>query len=189
MTEPRMITDSKVLSAMSHPQRRRLIDALTVDGPSTVSMLSARTGQAAGSVSHHMKVLAASELVQEAPELAHDRRERWWRLTNRRNRWFSTTFEEDPTASIVADAAKSLDLEHHVEKVRTWNARRQEVQRGWSDAAFSTSTWLHLTPAELHQLSEELVALLHRWYERAEADDDAGREPVFVFAYGVPAEP
>ncbi len=189
MKEPRTITDSKVLSAMSHPQRRRLLDALAVDGPSSVSMLSARTGQAVGSVSHHMKVLAAGELVEEAPELAHDRRERWWRLTNRRNRWSSTTFAEDPAGSIVADAAMSLELEHHVEKVRAWNARREEAQRGWSDAAFSTSTWLRLSPAELHELADELVALLHRWHERADANDDAGREPVFVFAHGVPAEP
>lgn len=174
---------------MSHPQRRRLLDALTVDGPCTVSMLANRTGLAVGSVSHHMKVLAAGELVEEAPELAHDRRERWWRLTNRRNRWSSTAFDEDPVASVVADAAMSLDLEHHIQKVRAWNARREEDQRDWSDAAFSTSMWLRLTPAELHELSEELVALLHRWYERAEAGEGAGRGPVFVFAHGVPAEP
>jgi DNA-binding transcriptional ArsR family regulator len=174
---------------MSHPQRRRLLDALTVDGPCTVSMLSARTGLAAGSVSHHMKVLAASALVQEAPELAHDRRERWWRLTNRRNRWSSTTFEEDSAASIVAEAAASLELEHQVQKVRAWNLRREQDQRGWGDSAFSTSTWLHLTPAELHQLSEELIALLERWSERAGADAETSRESVFVFARGVPAEP
>jgi DNA-binding transcriptional ArsR family regulator len=188
MTDPRTITDSRVLSAMSHPQRRRLLDALTVDGPSSVSMLSTRTGLAVGSVSHHMKMLAAGELVEEAPELARDRRERWWRLTNRSNRWSSTTFEHDPAAAIVAEAAMSIELEHHVEKVRAWNSRREEDQHGWTDAAFSTSTWLKLTPGELHELSRELVALLHRWSERPEGDED-GREAVFVFAHGVPAQP
>lgn len=189
MTQPRTITDSLVLAAMSHPQRRRLLDALTVDGPCTVSMLANRTDLAVGSASHHMKVLAAAELVEEAPELAHDRREHWWRLTNRRNRWSTTAFAQDSAVSIVADAAMSLDLEHHVEKVRAWNARREEDHGDWSEAAFSTSTWLHLTPAELKELSQELTAVLDRWSMRAEPETGPPREPVFVFAHGVPAEP
>ena len=44
----RTITDSRVLAAMAHPLRRRLLDALKVDGPSTASMLANRTGQAIG---------------------------------------------------------------------------------------------------------------------------------------------
>jgi DNA-binding transcriptional ArsR family regulator len=186
---PRVITDSKALSAMSHPVRRRLLDALTVDGPSTVSMLSERIGQAAGNVSHHMKVLAAAELVEEAPELARDRRERWWRTVATRMRWSTSSFDHDPAAAVVADAALSLGLEHHAAKVRAWNARRESDERGWTDASFSTETWLHLTPAELGELSEELTALLRRWQGRAVLEDGEEREPVFVFAHGVPASP
>ncbi len=174
---------------MSHPQRRRLLDALIVDGPSTVSMLADRTGQAVGNVSHHMKVLASAELVQDAPEMARDRRERWWRVADKRRRWSSTSFEQDPAAAVVADAALSLGLEHHAEKVRAWNARRESDQAGWSDAAFSTDVWLQLTPSELSQLSEELVELLGRWHDRAITDDGAERDSVFVFAHGVPAAP
>ena len=58
----------------------------------------------------------------------------------------------------------------------------------WRSAAFSTDKWLRLTPAELQQLSEEVVALLGRWAERPQ-DDDPEREPVFLFAYGFPAAP
>ena len=57
-------------------------------------------------------------------------------------------------------------------------------------------TWLRLTPAELGQLTEELVDLLHRWRDRTQPGgaeqrpgEPAGRRPVFVFARGVPAEP
>jgi DNA-binding transcriptional ArsR family regulator len=187
--QTREITDSKALSAMSHPVRRRLLDALTVDGPSTVSMLSERTGQAAGNVSHHIKVLAAAELVEEAPELARDRRERWWRNADSRRRWSTKSFDEDPAAAVVADAALSLVLEHHMDKVRTWNANRESDDRGWTDAAFSADTWLRLTPGELAQVSVELVDLLRRWHDREVPDDGAEREPVFVFAHGVPAAP
>jgi DNA-binding transcriptional ArsR family regulator len=58
----RTITDSRVLAAMAHPLRRRLLDALKVDGPSTASMLANWTGQGIGNISHHMKVLANAAL-------------------------------------------------------------------------------------------------------------------------------
>ena len=87
MGEIRQITDSRVLAAMSHPLRRRLLDILRVDGPATASLLAQRTDQAVGNISHHLKTLVAGDLVREAPELARDRRERWWRLVNAGVRW------------------------------------------------------------------------------------------------------
>lgn len=189
MDDTREITDSRALAAMAHPLRRRLLDALTVDGPSTVSMLCERLGQAAGNVSHHMKVLAAADLVEEAPELARDRREHWWRPVSRSRRWSSTRFAGDAAARAISDAALSLGLEHHMEKVRAWGARQERERGEWSDAAFSTDSWLTLSPAELSELSEEIVAVLRRWSRRDAPDDGEPREPVFVFAHGVPARP
>jgi DNA-binding transcriptional ArsR family regulator len=195
------ITDARVLAAMSHRARRRLLDALIVDGPSTVGMLAARSGLAVGSVSHHLKVLAQASLIEAAPDLARDRRERWWKVSSTSRRWSSTAFGQDPAAEAVVAAAESLNLEHQVEKVRTWFAQRDGVDQEWTDAAFSADTWLRLTPAELSQLSGEMADLLHRWRDRAVpvGPGPDGREPssapeverrsVFVFAHGVPAEP
>jgi DNA-binding transcriptional ArsR family regulator len=198
-TEPQTaqtITDSRVLAAMSHPARRRLLDALTVDGPSTASFLAARTGQAVGNASHHLKVLAQAALIEEVPALARDRRERWWRVSAVSRRWSSTALEEDPASDAVAEAAESLNLEHQIGKVRAWHTQRDSASREWVDAAFSRDIWLHLTPAELHQLSGELGDLLRGWRDRtlsARADqappDADTRRSVFVFARGVPAEP
>src|SRR6476620_10809103 len=91
----RVLTEAKALSALAHPLRARIIDALKVDGPSTASQLASRTGQAVGSASHHLKVLAESGLVVEAPELARDRRERWWRLVDPGTRWSRADFADD----------------------------------------------------------------------------------------------
>jgi DNA-binding transcriptional ArsR family regulator len=66
---------------MTHPLRRRLLSLLKLDGPSTASVLAQRTGQAVGNISHHLHALAAADLIEEVPELARDRRERWWRRT------------------------------------------------------------------------------------------------------------
>src|ERR1022692_673414 len=79
--EIRDVTDSRVLAAMTHPLRRRLLSLLKLDGPSTASVLAQRTGQAVGNISHPLHALAAADLIEEVPELARDRRERWWRRT------------------------------------------------------------------------------------------------------------
>ncbi|GGO15348.1 ArsR/SmtB family transcription factor [Micromonospora parathelypteridis] len=185
----RQITDSRVLAAMAHPLRRRLMDVLKVHGPSTVGLLADRTDQAPANVSHHLKVLAAADLVTEAPELARDRRERWWRLVTRALRWTNTDFDTDPAARAVADAATSLNLDRHVALARAWHAADESAQATWNDAPFSTDHWLRLTPDELAELSREMIDLLARWADRDLPDDGADRRPVFVFVHGVPARP
>ncbi|MGN9764964.1 ArsR/SmtB family transcription factor [Micromonospora sp. SD12] len=191
MTNPdvRHVTDSRVLAALSHPLRRRLMDVLKVHGPATVGLLAERTSQAPANVSHHLKVLAGAELVEEAPERARDRRERWWRLVTRGVRWSQSDFDADPAARAVADAAISLNLDRHVALARAWHATDEANQAAWPQGPFSTDRWLHLTDAELARLAEELNAVLARWGERDVPDDGQKREPVFLFAYGIPATP
>ena len=118
----RTVTDAKALSAMANPFRSRMMDALKVDGPSTASALAARTGQAVGSASHHLKVLHEAGLVEEAPELAKDRRERWWRLVDPGTRWSRADFADDTAAVTAAYAAEALALQRQFERTREWNA-------------------------------------------------------------------
>jgi DNA-binding transcriptional ArsR family regulator len=185
----RHVTDSRVLAVLAHPLRRRLMDVLKVYGPATVGLLAERTGQAPANVSHHLKMLAAVDLVVEAPELARDRRERWWRLPDRSVRWSSTDFDADPATRAVAHAASSLNLDRHTALVRAWLAAGDDAQAAWGDGPFSADRWLHLTPDELAQLGREITELFARWADRAVPDDGRRREPVFLFAHGVPAQP
>ncbi|MGV9767052.1 ArsR/SmtB family transcription factor [Micromonospora tulbaghiae] len=185
----RQVTDSRVLAALAHPLRRRLMDVLKVYGPCTVGMLAEHTGQAPANVSHHLKVLAAADLLVEAPELARDRRERWWKPRNRGVRWSESDFGDDPSTRVVVEAAGSLNLERHTELVRAWHTASDETHAAWNDAPFSTDHWLHLTPDELDALGREVIALLTRWSDRPVPDDGQRREPVFVFAHGVPGRP
>ncbi|WP_203982683.1 ArsR/SmtB family transcription factor [Sphaerisporangium rufum] len=187
--EPRQITDAKVLAAVSHPLRRRLMDALRVYGPATASVLAEHTGQSVANVSHHLRVLGTAELIEEAPELARDRRERWWRLVAPSLRWSTADFNEDPVSAAVATAAESLNLDHHVAMVRAWYAAGEEERAAWDNAPFSTDKWLRLTPQELHRFEAELLELVNRWAGRDVPDDGARRDPVFFFAFGVPGRP
>lgn len=195
MTPPdqvRRVLDSGALAALSHPLRRQLLDVLRVHGPGSVSMLAERTGQRVGNVSFHVRVLARSGFVDEAPELARNRRERWWRTTSMAVRWSSTDFAHEPAAAEIVQATQAINLSRHVELIRAWYDADTARKERWQEAAFSTDRWLHLTPSELAELSADLNELLNRWSRRAEADADAdaeGREPVMVLGYGFPAQP
>lgn len=186
---PQSVTDAKVLAAMTHPLRRRLLDTLRVDGPSTVSTLAERLDEATGNISHHVRVLATCVLIEEAPELSRDRRERWWRLTSPTLRWSAAEVENDPAAFVVATAAESLNLDRQVQLVRSWLNAPADVRAQWSQGAFSVDTWIHLTPDELAELQEQMSELLHHWAQRGTSQDGLHREPVFVFARGVPGRP
>jgi hypothetical protein len=82
-----------------------------------------------------------------------------------------------------------LNLDHQVALVRAAMAGRESLPEDWQAAAFSTESWLRLSAAELAELAAEMVALVQRWAKRDAADDGQEREPVFVFAHGVPAKP
>ena len=189
MTKPevRTLRDARSLAALAHPFRARIMDALKVDGPSTASVLAARTGQAVGNASHHLKVLAEAGLVEEAPELARDRRERWWRLVTSGTRW-SRLELEDEAAGAAAREAEALGLRRQVERVQAWLANA-ESDPTWDDAAFATQNWLRCTPEELQEVAEEVVGVLVRWGQRQIPDDGQEREPVLVFARGFPCQP
>jgi DNA-binding transcriptional ArsR family regulator len=181
------LTEARALSAMAHPLRARILDALAVDGPSTASGLAARTDQAVGNVSHHLKILAAARLIQEAPELARDRRERWWRLTSPSTRWSTAELVDDPAAVDAALAAERLHLTRQYDRARGW-LDAGEPDDPWADAAFALQRWFRLAPDELRELNAELLAVLDRWAAR-DVDEDPEREPVLVFARGFPAQP
>ncbi|MEO6413951.1 MAG: winged helix-turn-helix domain-containing protein [Pedococcus sp.] len=184
----RTVTEAKALSAMANPFRSRMMDALKVDGPSTASSLAARTGQAVGSASHHLKVLHEAGLVEEAPELAKDRRERWWRLVDPGTRWSRADFADDTAAVTAAYAAEALALQRQFERTREWNANAASVPE-WDAVSFATQNWLRLSPDELQQVADEMVDVLMRWSQREVPDDGVERESVFVFARGFPAQP
>jgi DNA-binding transcriptional ArsR family regulator len=185
----RQITDSRVLAAMAHPLRRRLLGLLKLDGPATASVLAERTSQAVGNISHHLRALAAAGLIEEAPELARDRRERWWRRTAGALRWDSADFAGDAASDAVARAAGSLNLDYQVVLTQQWMQAADEEKAQWPQGPFNSDSWMRLTDAELAQLSAEMTALIMRWANRELPDDGQERGTVFVFARGVPGQP
>jgi DNA-binding transcriptional ArsR family regulator len=185
----RQISDSRVLAAIAHPLRRRLLTVLKLDGPATVSLLAERTGQGPGNISHHLRALAAADLIEEVPELARDRRERWWRRTAMTLRWSARDFDDDPAGEAIARATESLNLDFQTAQVRRWAEASSEEQARWPEGPFSTDTWLRVTDDELAEFAAEMVALIKRWGDRPLPSDGRERGTVFAFARAVPGQP
>lgn len=78
VTEPRTMT-SPMLKAMANPLRRRIFATLAAMDYARAADLSTRLDVPANSLSFHLRVLAEAGLIEEAPELARDRRDRVWR--------------------------------------------------------------------------------------------------------------
>jgi len=184
------ITDVRVVAVITHPVRRRLLAIMRLDGPATVGVLAQRTGQAVGSISHHLKVLAGAGLIEEVPELAKDRREHWWRRSTPSIRWdMGDLSDEDPAVEVLTSSVLTMNVEYQLSQLRAWDAVRSEEHSRWPTGPFSIDSWMRLTDDELAELREELVALMTKWERREVPDDGQDRRPVFVFAHGVPGEP
>jgi DNA-binding transcriptional ArsR family regulator len=160
-----------------------------VDGPSTASALSERTGQAVGNVSHHLHSLAAAGLIEEVPEMARDRRERWWRRTPGPVQWSSADFAGDAATEAIARAAQAVDLDTELGFLRAWAAVPDEERARWPNGPVAVNSWLRMDDGELAEFSAELLALIRRWADRELPEDGRDRDPVFFFAHGIPAQP
>ncbi len=178
-----------MLAALAHPLRRRLLNLLKVDGPSTASALAERTGQAVGNISHHLHVLGAARLIEEAPEMARDRRERWWRRTPGPVRWSPEDFAGDEAAEAIARSAEAVTLDARLGFVRAWAMAPEEEKARWPKGPLSMDSWLRLDDDELAEFSVQLQTLIRRWADRELPEDGRDRSPVFVFAHAIPAQP
>jgi DNA-binding transcriptional ArsR family regulator len=189
---PSRPADAALLAALHHPLRRRLFELLALDGPATASRLADATGALVGNVSHHLKVLAGAGVIEEAPELAKDRRERWWRHVRVGYTWSIADAADDPAEMLVATAAEQQNLQHHIDKVRQWFERRDEYSEEWVRAAQSTDSWISVTPAEMEELGERVNALIWEYVNDLAPEEPStvpGRERAFVFFHAVPAQP
>ncbi|MEV0005475.1 helix-turn-helix domain-containing protein [Micromonospora sp. NPDC050980] len=167
-TEPRHVrlTDPRAMRALAHPTRLRLLGELRLRGPQTVGMLSERTGEAVGSVSWHVGKLAEHGFVAEAPELARDRRERWWRAAHATTDWDPVELLDDPERRLASNLLSRAVMARYAARYQAYLESEASLDLAWVRGTTSSDTVLHLTPDELGELRDELSALGRRWRER-----------------------
>lgn len=157
------VRDPRAMRALANPLRMTLLGLLRRDGPHSVGELSALADAAPGSVSYHLSVLEEFGFVVQAPELARDGRERWWRAAHDFTHFEPGELLADPESAAAARTMRQGFLQHHLAEELAYLDAEPALPREWVDAATSGDTLAYLTPDELGELSAELDALAIRW--------------------------
>ena len=166
------LSDPKAMRALAHPLRLRLLGELRIAGPCTVGMLSDVVDEAPANVSYHLATLAKHGLVVEVPELARDRRERWWAAAHASTSWEPADALDDPEQQAASSVLRRAILDRYRQTLEGYLDLEPQLERSWVRGTSSSDSTLHLTATELQELRAELEALAARWRARS----DPGRE-------------
>ncbi|MDR4532705.1 helix-turn-helix domain-containing protein [Glutamicibacter sp. PS] len=169
-----------MLKAMANPLRRKIFDALGAMGSARASDLAELLSVAANKVSFHLRELAKAELIEEAPELARDKRDRVWRTAAKGY----TTGEPAERPSAEGDSAMNAYLDQIAfDEQRRIAAALAHAKRhyaspelGAAKALLSTSN-LMLTKDEAQALNERIEALIPAFREELKAGEIASSQP------------
>ena len=168
----RQLTDSRTLRALTHPVRIALIEALLLHGAMTATEVGEQIGESPTTCSFHLRQLEKYGFVEEAG--GGKGRSRPWQLTSTGMQFRSA--HADPETEMAAVALVRMLRDRQFARYRTWLETSQNFPREWRDAAGSSESIIYLTPTELEELSEEVLALvLPRFRERL--TDPARRPP------------
>jgi DNA-binding transcriptional ArsR family regulator len=175
------LTDPRAMRVLAHPTRLRLLGELRMRGPQSVGMLSDVIDEAVGSVSYHLGKLASYGFVEEAPEFARDRRERWWRASHARTVWEPLEALDDPERKAASDSLRRTILRRYLEVLESYLDAETSLEPDWVRGTASSDTFLHLTSDELVELRDELESLAARWEARSEAQRPDARPVTLIY--------
>jgi DNA-binding transcriptional ArsR family regulator len=170
MAEPQPLSDPRVLRAIAHPVRTRILEELSASGPVRAADVARELGIPANQASFHLRQLAKYGLVEEAPEEARDRRDRVWRATAAEGYTVNLSQLADvPGGKAAVDVFRASKLAWLHDVVNDMFA----IGRTEGSGVFATSDHaLKLTDDEAHQLRQELDDVIESW-----ADRTRGRDP------------
>jgi predicted ArsR family transcriptional regulator len=156
------LTDPRSLRAYAHPLRMSLIGLLRREGPMTATQAAAELSESVPNCSFHLRQLAKYGLAERIP--GADARERPWRATA-----FSTSWDDasdDPEMRAAADQVNAVILGQYMRRAEAYLATRADEPAQWRAAAGFGDALLHVTAAELTELSQQVDALISRYQSR-----------------------
>ncbi|MCI1936347.1 MAG: winged helix-turn-helix domain-containing protein [Bifidobacteriaceae bacterium] len=160
------ISDDRALRAMSSPTRLRILGLLRIEGAKTVGDISARTGDAPGSVSYHLSELEAAGLVEKAGVVDGDKRKSWWKARDAATRPISPTEPASPAQAEAADLFRRMAAVTYERTYERYLDALHTMDPAWADASMSEDQVLSLTPTELQEMTQELDSVVARWVRR-----------------------
>ncbi|MCF6472308.1 helix-turn-helix transcriptional regulator [Nonomuraea sp. MG754425] len=180
MEEHYKISDPRVLRAVTHPLRARLLGLLRSDGPATASELGRTVGESSGSTSYHLRELFKHGFIEEDPE-QRDGRERRWRARHRYTSWNSREMYVTPEGREAVKVMRLHQADVFGRSVEEFD--ESEWSPEWVEAAGVSDHIVELPPAALAEFAARTEELLAELAARHQGSGDARLVHVWVAGF------
>lgn len=144
------VTDPATLRALAHPLRQRIIWELAVRESARAADLASIIDEPANVVSYHLRALAKVGILEEAPELARDTRDRVWRMAH-----------QEGLYAEPGEPASDLLVEEQLAWMRELLMERLPVEPTSVRGQYLAAALL--TKAEAEAMFQEVATILERW--------------------------
>ncbi len=161
--KPQPVHDPRVLRAIAHPVRNRILDELGATGPMRAVDIAQTLGIPANQASFHLRQLAKYGLAVEAPEEARDGRDRVWKAAHESGLNINTAELADaPGGEAAVQVFRRVwtDAAHDAVQRAETAERRPEIRVMVSDVA------VRLTREDVDRFADELNDLADSWRRR-----------------------
>jgi DNA-binding transcriptional ArsR family regulator len=183
--ELRDVNDPKTLRALTHPVRLALLEALALEGPLTATAAGELIGESPTTCSFHFRQLAKYGFVEEAD--TGPGRLRPWKIVNIGMRFSDIT--EDPETSVAAKSLERMVFDRALSRLAGYMSSKASFPKTWQEASQNVETILWVTPAELEEVTIEILDIFNRFRDRIsdESTRTEGSLPVeaLLFTYPV----
>jgi hypothetical protein len=158
----RNVNDPKTLRALTHPVRLALLEALALEGPLTATAAGELIAESPTTCSFHFRQLAKYGFVEEAE--AGPGRLRPWKLVDVGMRFSDVT--EDPEMSVAAKSLERMVFDRAIGRLSNYISRKADFPKVWQEASENIESILWVTPAELEEVTREILGIFNRFIER-----------------------
>ena len=176
MAEQRRVHDPKILRAIAHPARGRILDELHANGPLRAADVARLLDVPANQASFHLRQLAKYGLIEPAPELAKDRRDRVWRTVPGGLRFHDDDLEDNPGARAAQEVFLDQKAAFAHELVERAFAPKEK-----SDSFYAVlSDALRLSKDEGEEFLAEIGDVVDAWAKKTRGTDPHRKTYAFM---------
>ncbi|WP_010205587.1 ArsR/SmtB family transcription factor [Salinibacterium sp. PAMC 21357] len=172
------------MRALAHPLRMTLLAELRITSPATVGRLAVIVGESAGTVSYHLKALAAGGFIEPAVNASGDRRETWWRASHEFTGLSAAEPETSPEFRETTNQLRHQSFDILAAELHRAVERERELPEEWVKASGSSDVAAFLTAEELAAAAAELEAVLSKWHARSDRTR-AEAQAVYLIAHAI----
>jgi DNA-binding transcriptional ArsR family regulator len=167
------IQDPRILRAIAHPMRQRVLGELSAAGHLRAADVAERLGIPANQASFHLRQLAKYGLVEPAPELARDGRDRVWKPVHEHGLNLEVSAMERGPGGRAAVAVWQRQAAAGAKEAvdRAYSARKSRDTH-----VMISDDWIRLTKAEAKAFADDLIDLQARWQDRSQAAAEDGED-------------